>query len=582
MKKKPIALLLILSMLLTLIAGCGPNTSDDGNTPDIGPESSQSNQPNQSDQLDMPEKQEIDQMFPGSTFICMEDTAAVQPYLAAAEARKVEILNSKTEIVHSDEFIPGETYTGTAYYVSNSGSDGNDGKSPETAWKTVLHLNEEGRFQPGDAVFFERGGVYRLEDPLYLSPYVTYSAYGEGEKPVLTRVEENAAASDHWALWYEDQSGKKIWKYYKELPQPGCIIFDDTSWAKLVWEWPSEEGWQTIEFAELDPANGIQSDINPYAPFEMRGTREYPTVEEALFEDMTFVWRTDIASLLPYPIGMHDYTYNGEIYLRCDAGNPGNLYADVEIVSGPSQGRDILIDAWDIDGYVLDNLALKYFVCQAVVSRMYRTDIVIQNCTVEWGAATLHIIESGEVSMSYIADGLYGMAKNAAIRNNYFLHCGNAGTFELGASEDNDNLRTGSLGDYIYEGNVAENCRTGAHWAYADHDGQGIGARFRSFTVKDNYILNTGYTYDNGIFDGTASIEFITGVQLAETVTVSGNVLIGSRQVLVSMPDPHRVTIDFSDNVFVQNRDGYLVMITGLGPDEAPYGALWLKFADTQ
>ena len=50
MKKKLITLLLVLSMLLTLIAGCGPNTSDDGNTPDIGPESSQSNQPNQSDQ----------------------------------------------------------------------------------------------------------------------------------------------------------------------------------------------------------------------------------------------------------------------------------------------------------------------------------------------------------------------------------------------------------------------------------------------------------------------------------------------------------------------------------------------------
>lgn len=101
---------------------------------------------------------------------------------------------------------------------------------------------------------------------------------------------------------------------------------------------------------------------------------------------------------------------------------------------------------------MLDNLALKYFVCQAVVSRMYRTDIVIQNCAVEWGAATLHIIENGEVSMNYIADGLYGMANNAAIRNNYFLHCGNAGTFKLGAPEDNNNLSTGSLGDYIYEG----------------------------------------------------------------------------------------------------------------------------------
>lgn len=41
------------------------------------------------------------------------------------------ILNSTTEIKQSASFIPGETYTGTAYYVSNSGSDTNTGTSPE-------------------------------------------------------------------------------------------------------------------------------------------------------------------------------------------------------------------------------------------------------------------------------------------------------------------------------------------------------------------------------------------------------------------------------------------------------------------
>ena len=103
MKKKLITLLLVLSMLLTFIAGCESNTANDGNTPDPGSESSQP------DQTDQPDRWDVNQMFPASTFICLEDTAAVQPYLAAAEARKAEILNSKTEIVHSDEFIPGET-----------------------------------------------------------------------------------------------------------------------------------------------------------------------------------------------------------------------------------------------------------------------------------------------------------------------------------------------------------------------------------------------------------------------------------------------------------------------------------------
>ncbi|MBQ8402726.1 MAG: hypothetical protein IJX14_12450, partial [Clostridia bacterium] len=33
------------------------------------------------------------------------------------------ILNTETEIVRSDTYIPGETYTGTAYYVSADGDD---------------------------------------------------------------------------------------------------------------------------------------------------------------------------------------------------------------------------------------------------------------------------------------------------------------------------------------------------------------------------------------------------------------------------------------------------------------------------
>ena len=37
------------------------------------------------------------------------DTKAVQPHLDAADKRREEIRNSKTEIVKSDKFIRGET-----------------------------------------------------------------------------------------------------------------------------------------------------------------------------------------------------------------------------------------------------------------------------------------------------------------------------------------------------------------------------------------------------------------------------------------------------------------------------------------
>ena len=46
--------------------------------------------------------------------------------------RKQEILNSEDNL----------KVTGNVYYVSTSGDDANDGKSPETPWKTLAKVNE--------------------------------------------------------------------------------------------------------------------------------------------------------------------------------------------------------------------------------------------------------------------------------------------------------------------------------------------------------------------------------------------------------------------------------------------------------
>ena len=64
---------------------------------------------------------------------------------ALSEARKQEIRCAKDEIV----------ITGTAYYVSNDGNDENDGKTPQTAWKTLAKVTETPLCE-GDGVFFRR------------------------------------------------------------------------------------------------------------------------------------------------------------------------------------------------------------------------------------------------------------------------------------------------------------------------------------------------------------------------------------------------------------------------------------------
>jgi hypothetical protein len=85
----------------------------------------------------------------------------------------------------------GTNCSGTAYYVSNSGSDSNNGISTSSPWKTVAHVVAfEPSLRAGDCVLFQRGGVWA--EQLNISNVhgtqtnpITFGNYGSGNRPVL-------------------------------------------------------------------------------------------------------------------------------------------------------------------------------------------------------------------------------------------------------------------------------------------------------------------------------------------------------------------------------------------------------------
>jgi hypothetical protein len=81
--------------------------------------------------------------------------------------------------------------SGTAYYVSNSGSDSNNGVSTSSPWKTVAHVVAfEPSLRAGDCVLFQRGGVWSEELKIsnvhgtQTNP-ITFGNYGTGNLPVI-------------------------------------------------------------------------------------------------------------------------------------------------------------------------------------------------------------------------------------------------------------------------------------------------------------------------------------------------------------------------------------------------------------
>ncbi len=110
--------------------------------------------------------------------------------------------------LHVTTAVAAQT-SGAIYYVdATGGDDGNNGTSPSSAWQTIFRVNNS-EFNPGDSILFKRGEVWR--ERLVVSSsgdsgnYITFGAYGTGNKPLILGSVERNETSD----WYEEEAN--IW-----------------------------------------------------------------------------------------------------------------------------------------------------------------------------------------------------------------------------------------------------------------------------------------------------------------------------------------------------------------------------------
>ncbi len=87
--------------------------------------------------------------------------------------------------------------SGTTYYVDPAGSNGNDGLTPATAWRTLLKVGISS-FSPGDVILFKRDAVWNE----WLTPpssgtagnLIKFDAYGSGRPPEFTGLYATTAS----------------------------------------------------------------------------------------------------------------------------------------------------------------------------------------------------------------------------------------------------------------------------------------------------------------------------------------------------------------------------------------------------
>ncbi len=135
-----------------------------------------------------------------------------------AAKRREEIVNTPNTMD-----IYGDKITGKVYYVSPNGDDHNDGLTPETAIQTLdadfFYMKSA---KPGDAVLFERGGIWRVTNKFKPLEGVTYGSYGKGAKPSFYASAYNYADPYFWM----PSTRENIWKINIADEDVGLIVMN--------------------------------------------------------------------------------------------------------------------------------------------------------------------------------------------------------------------------------------------------------------------------------------------------------------------------------------------------------------------
>lgn len=118
------------------------------------------------------------------------------------------------------------------YVDAVDGMDGNDGRSPGAAWRSVTKVNQSS-FLPGDAILFKRGQTWdatklEMKSSGQAGLPITLAAYGTGARPIISakapvpgwNVDSNWHASgvNRWQFALENNPGR-LWLSGQEYVQ---------------------------------------------------------------------------------------------------------------------------------------------------------------------------------------------------------------------------------------------------------------------------------------------------------------------------------------------------------------------------
>ena len=477
-------------------------------------------------------------IIPDALVVDFEKTKAVIADIdAKAKTLKENILSTETKV----------EITGTSYYVSAEGNDENDGKSPETAWKTMEKVSGA-TLKKGDGVFFRRGDIFRGKTML-LKNGVTYSAYGEGEKPIITASPENGADSSKWELVDE---ANKVWRYAAKLNDQGTLVFD------------GGKAYAVKLIPDFKDGKFVTSSGNEFTTADMKNDLDL------------FCETKDGVTSYPSPGSTLGY-----IYLRCEKGNPGEVFESIEFMPTYHIMKAGTPD-YILRNVTIDNLSIRYsgahgIHCSAAVN------YTVQNCEFKYigggvQSYTLNKTNPGR-PVRYGNAVELGTCDGFTVKNCYLDNMYDAGlTFQTGSGSVDECVK-----NVTFEGNLIENCTYSVECFMGEPKTEGADKYIENFSIKNNIMRFAGYGFGKTRNDKSPDAHIKTwnayNKVKDKSFVVEGNIIDRSTYMMFHIGIKNESELDslpiMKNNLIVQtlsaNDNTATLGIFGLGTGRRPY-----------
>ena len=448
-------------------------------------------------------------------------------------------MDTMDEMIESIENSPTSVeVTGTKYYVSSSGNDNNDGKTPETAWKTIDKVNKM-EFSAGDGVFFKRGDEWRTISSLSAKSGVTYSAYGSGAKPKII-ASVDGSGSGMWA----STSYENVYAFTENLPgsrDVGNIVFDGgRAWGIQIQQ---TKGGTRHEIGTV--FNGIETFATATGAFA--GAKD-------LNNDLEFYHDWDSETL---------YVYSKE-------GNPGERFSSIEIVD---RGNGIALvqdeEAGSAHDIVIDNIEIYGAGSHGIGGGTVK-NVTVQYCVLKW--------IGGSIQAKYIFNRDFGVRFGNAVESygnseNFVIH-------DCYASQIYDccwTVQTQSKGQFIdikMYNNVSEYCNSGLEiWQN--------GGTIQNMELYNNYTRFNGYGWSHQRFNKDSNFFYGGGdyssTYINNSVHDNVNLFASSQALKCRATGPKQY--NFNHNVYIMELGKYMGGIaTNPGTATGTWGSANIKY----